>query len=72
MSEKCDVCDAEGPQPAELAAEFGEGSPHAGKRYQVKLCEPCFFFALSTLKRQRTVNTMFDQDTPGEDFGRSP
>lgn len=72
MSEKRDVFDAEGPQPAELNAELGEGSPHEGEHYQVNLCEPCYFFALSTRKRQRMVTTMFDQDTPGEDFGRSP
>lgn len=70
MTDKCQVCDSAGPLPAQLAADFGKGSPHAGERYQLQLCESCFFFTLSTLKRQRMVNMMFDQDPPGDDFGR--
>lgn len=70
MSEKCHVWNSAGPLPAQLAPAFSEGSRHAGEHYQLQLCEACFFFALSTLKRQGMVETMFDQDPPGDDFGK--
>ena len=52
-------------------AHWGYGSKHDGERYEVHLCEACFFRALSGLRRERMVNTMFDEepDTAEDEFG---
>ncbi|WP_165668519.1 hypothetical protein [Metapseudomonas otitidis] len=61
----CDVCGAitriegYGLQFGTLRASWGFGSAHDGERYEVHLCEPCFFTTLAGLKRDRMVNTMF-------------
>lgn len=49
----------------------GYGSKHDGERYEVHLCEFCFFRTLSALRRERMVNTMFDEepDTTEGEFG---
>ncbi len=73
----CDVCrqstcvEGYGPQFGILQAQWGLGSMHDGKRYEVRLCEPCFFRTLSALSRERMVNTMFDEfpDIEREKFG---
>ncbi|MHC3748965.1 hypothetical protein ACYKDZ_08785 [Stutzerimonas stutzeri] len=72
----CDVCcqniRAEGDcQYGILLAYWGHGSQHDGERYEVHLCEPCFFRTLSHLRRERMVNTMFDEepDTAEDEFG---
>ena len=51
-----------------LQACWGYGSKHDGERYEVHLCEPCFFRTLSGLRRERMVNTMFDEN-PGTSDG---
>lgn len=54
-----------------LRASWGYGSTHDGERYEVHLCEPCFFRTISGLRRERMVNTMFsDKDQDLGDFGR--
>lgn len=73
----CDVCcqstrvEGYGLQFGTLQAHWGYGSKHDGERYEVHLCEPCFFLTLSTLRRERMVNTMFDEtpDTTDGKFG---
>lgn len=74
----CDVCSSstatEGvsPQFGVLSAHWGYGSQHDGERYEVHLCESCFFRTLAGLRRERMVNHLFDQPSntqPDETFG---
>jgi len=73
----CDVChqstrvEGYGQQFGTLQAQWGDGSKHDGERYEVHLCELCFFRTLSALRRERMVNTMFDEepDTQEDEFG---
>ncbi len=71
----CDVCRQStcvndyGPQFGTLQAQWGLGSRHDGKRYEVRLCELCFFRTLSALRRELLVNTMFDAPSNTEDEG---
>ncbi len=65
----CDVCgdstrvEGYGLQFGTLRASWGYGSSHDGERYEVHLCEPCFFRVLSGLRRERMVSFMFgDED----------
>jgi hypothetical protein len=74
----CAVCGTDtrvpgyGQQFGTLQALWGYGSTHDGERYRVHLCEPCFFGALSYLRQQRRINTIFDDDQPTDDqaFGQ--
>ncbi|MDH4561221.1 MULTISPECIES: hypothetical protein [unclassified Pseudomonas] len=73
----CDVCgtstriQGDGSQFGTLRASWGYGSAHDGERYEVHLCEPCFFRTLSGLSRDRMVNFMFsEEDQDLSDFGR--
>jgi len=65
----CDVCrgsnrvEGYGSQFGVLRASWGYGSRHDGEKYEVHLCEFCFFRTLSGLRRERMVNTMFDEET---------
>jgi hypothetical protein len=72
----CDVCgdstriEGYGLQFGTLSASWGYGSTHDGERYEVHLCEPCFFRTISGLRRERMVNFMFsDEDQDLRDFG---
>ena len=65
---RCDVCGcstvmAEGcsPQFGVLQAAWGYGSQHDGERYEVELCESCFFGALAHLREVRRGNGLFDE-----------
>ena len=55
----CDVCgdstriEGYGLQFGTLRASWGYGSTHDGERYEVHLCEPCFFRTISGLRRER-------------------
>lgn len=66
----CDVCgdstcvDGRVPQVGRLCANWGSGSIHDGQRYEIHLCECCFFRTLSGLRRERMVNSLFDEDDP--------
>ena len=73
----CDVCvdstrvEGYGLQFGTLRASWGYGSSHDGERYEVHLCEPCFFRVLSGLRRERMVSFMFgDEDQELSHFGR--
>ena len=43
-------------------AHWGYGSKHDGERYELQLCEKCFFYALTTLKKERADEFMFDEN----------
>lgn len=47
-----------------LQAPWGYGTRHDGERYEVHLCEDCFFLALANLKEERRVQHMFSADAP--------
>lgn len=65
----CDVCGTSTTKPGTpaqfgvLSAHWGYGSQHDGERYEVHLCEGCFFSTLSGLRRQRMVEHMFDEES---------
>ncbi len=40
----------------------GYGFKHDGERYELQLCEKCFFYALATLKKERADEFMFDEN----------
>lgn len=72
----CDVCggstriEGYGLQFGTLSGSWGYGSTHDGERYEVHLCEPCFFRTISGLRRERMVNFMFsDEDLEPSEFG---
>ena len=64
----CDICCCStltgggGLEYGELRATWGHGAARDAKRYEVHLCERCFFQALATMQRQRHVETMFDEN----------
>ena len=70
----CDICSCSTTPPggsaefALLSAHWGYGSKHDGERYEINLCETCFFATLSYLRRQRMVEHMFEEtaDETGE------
>lgn len=73
----CDVCsestgvDGYGTQFGVLRASWGYGSRHDGERYEVHLCENCFFRTLSGLRRERMVNDLFNDEAEDlSSFGR--
>ncbi len=57
----CDVCGcstrraAGGYQYGTLHANWGYGSEHDGQRFEVHLCEHCFFQTLAYIKQERRV-----------------
>lgn len=63
----CDVCNS--PTQTEhgevqcgfLQARWGYGSIHDGDRYEVRLCEGCFFMTLSYLKQEHRTQRLFDE-----------
>ncbi|WP_437270138.1 hypothetical protein ACRYHF_00105 [Stutzerimonas balearica] len=56
----------------EASARWGYGAAHDGEHYRLDLCESCFFGALTYLRGQSRIHTMFDDDQPTDDqvFGR--
>lgn len=62
----CDVCSnstsptGASPQFGTLSTHWGYGSAHDGERYEVHLCENCFFMTLAGIRRERLVNQMFE------------
>ena len=74
----CAVCGTDmrvqgyGQQFGTLQAHWGYGSQHDGERYQVHLCESCFFQTLAYLRQERRIHTLFDAEQPADDqvFGR--
>lgn len=73
----CDVCRLTtkvhngGLQFATLQAHWGYGTKHDGERYEIHLCEGCFFQAVAGLKQERRSQGLFDDDggMPDDDFG---
>ena len=74
---RCDVCststhfEKSGYQFGTLQAHWGYGTAHDGKRYEIHLCEGCFFQALAYLKQERRIQNMFSTDAtePSSDLG---
>ena len=73
----CDACsestrvEGYGTQFGVLRANWGYGSRNDGERYEVHLCERCFFRTLSGLRRERMVSDLFnDQAEDLSSFGR--
>lgn len=77
---KCDVCGASTLaelgviNAGSLQASWGFGSKHDGDRYEIDLCEVCFFDTLSYLKRERQSPRLFTDEAENgaagaEDFG---
>lgn len=73
----CDVCsestrvEGYGTQFGVLRASWGYGSSHDGERYEVHLCESCFFRTISGLRRDRMVNDLFNDEAENlSSFGR--
>ena len=59
----CDVCNQSTKlEFATLSAHWGYGSTNDGERYELQLCEKCFFYALATLKKERRDMFMFDEN----------
>ena len=59
----CDVCNQSTQlEFATLSANWGYGSKHDGERYELQLCEKCFFYALATLIKERADDFMFDEN----------
>ncbi|WP_027906995.1 hypothetical protein [Pseudomonas taiwanensis] len=65
---RCDIC-AESTRLANgnlqfgtLEARWGYGAAHDGERYEVHLCERCFFTTLAFLKQERRTAHLFDSD----------
>lgn len=75
---KCDVCSCStrvangGLQFASLQAHWGFGTKHDGERYELHLCESCFFGTIAYIKQERRVQGMFDKsdlDLAADDLG---
>ena len=68
----CDVCldstrvAGNGLQYALLQAQWGYGSAHDGERYEIHLCEHCFFQTVASLKQERRTQTMFSENDKGK------
>lgn len=76
---RCDVCDSStrlasgNLQYGMLHAHWGYGALHDGERYEVHLCESCFFATIGYLKQERRTANMFEENRmlTEEDFGLS-
>lgn len=60
----CDVCDASTDETGHgvLQAQWRDGEAEG-----MRLCRSCFGYAMSTLKRERWVLHMFDEDEPAQE-----
>ena len=59
----CDVCNQSTKlEFGTLSAHLGYGSKHDGERYELQLCEKCFFYALATIVKVRADVFMFDEN----------
>lgn len=73
----CDVCllttavEGGGLQYGTLRALWGYGAKHDGERYELHLCESCFFQAVANLKQERRSLNLFTDNSCaiGENFG---
>ncbi|MDR5898851.1 hypothetical protein QC823_07600 [Halomonas vilamensis] len=69
----CDVCLTSthvaggGLEFATVKAHWGYGSQNDGERYELHLCESCFFGTLGYFKQERRVQNLFSEDgCPGD------
>lgn|SRR5699024_1700312 len=68
----CDVClcstqiDNGGHEFATIKAHWGYGAMHDGERYELHLCEGCFFETVAYLRQQRRTQNLFS-DSDGVD-----
>lgn len=66
---RCDVClsstqvENGGLEFATLQAHWGYRSQHDGERYEVHLCEGCFFSTLAYFNQKRRVQNLFSADS---------
>ena len=64
----CDVCLCStqvangGLEFATLQAHWGYGTTHDGERYEIHLCESCFFLTLANVKQERRIQNFFSDD----------
>jgi hypothetical protein len=64
---KCDVCrcstrlETGALQFATLQAHWGFGTKHDGERYEIHLCENCFFGTIAHVKQERRIQSLFDE-----------
>jgi hypothetical protein len=64
----CDVCRCStrlnpgGHQFCTLQAQWGYGTAHDGERYELPLCEDCFFRTLAYLKQERRIQHLFSEE----------
>lgn len=74
---RCDVCgcsarlESGNLEYGMLHAHWGYGALHDGERYEVHLCETCFFATIAYLKQERRTANMFEDDQQRlyDDFG---
>lgn len=65
---QCDVClcsteaTSGGLEFATLHAHWGYGTKHDGERYELHLCEDCFFLTVAYLKQERHMQNLFSDD----------
>lgn len=65
---RCDVCDTStrlengNLQYGMLQAHWGFGAYHDGQRYEVHLCESCFFATIAYLKQERRTVNLFEDN----------
>tara|TARA_R110000751_G_scaffold151237_2_gene256228 strand:+ start:2563 stop:2892 length:330 start_codon:yes stop_codon:yes gene_type:complete len=65
---QCDVClcstevTSGGLEFATLQAHWGYGTRHDGERYELHLCEDCFFRTVAYLKQERRIQNLFSDD----------
>ncbi|ASK21946.1 hypothetical protein [Vreelandella venusta] len=70
----CDVCLCstrganDGLEFATLQAHWGYGARHDGERYELHLCESCFFGTVTYLKQERRIPNLFN-DEVGKEAG---
>ena len=68
----CDICRCStrtnigAHQFGTLQAHWGYGTAHDGERYELHLCEDCFFQTLAYLKQERRTQHLFSED--GQDL----
>lgn len=64
----CDVCLCStqaanaGFEFATLQAHWGYGATHDGERYELHLCETCFYGTVAYLKQERRIQNLFNDD----------
>lgn len=64
----CDVClcstqvDNGGHEFATIQAHWGYGAKHDGERYEIHLCESCFFETVAYLRQERRTQNLFSDN----------